>query len=442
MIETIIKREILEYLKSSKFVIGLCLTVLLITISTIINIDDFQQRRQDYLDASKDAERRFRVEIFREPKVLSALVQGKDHKLGNRLEYSYMNLPMRPSGYMGFSSQHYRFFSGFSSVDYAFVVRVLLSLIVIFLAYNSISEEKTRGTLKLTLSNHLPRDQLLMGKFLGGLFVILGSLIIATLVALIILLIHPAIEITNLVFLQILGMFGISVLYLICFYTITLCVSVVFNRPAIALMILLQIWIFLIVIYPNLGIIISKQLIKMPTTEEIAQRKQVLFQPYQEEFRKTRDAFSQMVRSGQSDMEIQVKNVELNAKKTEIEHQVDIDFSNRLSHQMRVARNISMLSPAILYDRIMQRFAHTDIEEFEYFMLGVERSWHEYVELYKLRYTDREAYRKEKVPEFSYPSESLQKSFLMTLPQWIIMFLFSVVFFMLSYVKFLRKDVR
>jgi len=53
MIVTIIKREILEYLKSSKLLIGLSLTVILITISTIINIGDFQQRRQDYLDARK-----------------------------------------------------------------------------------------------------------------------------------------------------------------------------------------------------------------------------------------------------------------------------------------------------------------------------------------------------------------------------------------------------
>ena len=104
MIVTIIKREILEYLKSSKLLIGLSLTVILITISTIINIGDFQQRRQDYLDASKNAERSFRVEIFREPKVLSTLVRGKDRKLGSRLEFNYMNLPIRTSGYMGYAS--------------------------------------------------------------------------------------------------------------------------------------------------------------------------------------------------------------------------------------------------------------------------------------------------------------------------------------------------
>gem|GEM_PF-3676914 len=293
----------------------------------------------------------------------------------------------------------------------------------------------------MTLSNRLPKDQLLLGKFLGGLFVIFGSLIISTLVAMFIMLIHPTITVTNSALIRILCMFTISALYLVCFYTITLFVSVAVNRPAISLMILLQIWIFLIVIYPNLGIIISKQLVKLPTTEELSDRKRAVFEPYQEEYKKNRDAFSQMVRSGQRNREIQLKNVELSAKMTELYHQVDVDFSNRLTQQMRVAQNISMFSPAVLYDMIMQRFACTDIKEFDSFMQGVERSWYKYVERYKLRYTDIEAYRKEKIPEFSYPSESLGKSLVATLPQWLITFLVSMVILTLFIPKILSLSV-
>ena len=45
MLVVVIKREIFEYLKSSKFLIGLLLTVILISLSTVINIGDYQQRR-------------------------------------------------------------------------------------------------------------------------------------------------------------------------------------------------------------------------------------------------------------------------------------------------------------------------------------------------------------------------------------------------------------
>ena len=179
MLGIIVKREMQEYLRSSKFLIGFLITVILITISTIININDYKQRNQDYLDAKREmSEKSFRVTIYRQPQILSTLIQGKDRKLGNRIEVNYMNIPARTSGYMGeHTSQHHRYLAGFSAVDFAFVVRVILSLMVIFLAYNVISEEKTNGTLKLMLANRLPRDQLLLGKFLGGLFVIFGSLI-------------------------------------------------------------------------------------------------------------------------------------------------------------------------------------------------------------------------------------------------------------------------
>lgn len=444
MLPTIMKREILEYLKSSKFLIGLVLTVILITISTIINIGDYEQRRQDYLDAKENAERAFRYEVFRKPEVLSTLVQGKDRKLGNRLQFSYMDLPIRTSGYMGFSSYHDRFFSSFDAVDYAFVVRVVLSLLVIFLAYNSISEEKTNGTLKLTVSNQIPRDQLLLGKLLGGLFVILSSLIIATLLALIIMLVNPLITVTGAILLRIGLMFVVSALYLLCFYMITLFVSVVVNKPALSLMILLQVWVFLIVIYPNLSVILSKQIVKLPSPERLVESKRSVFQEYEAEYNKTRDDFREMVVSGKHDDAITLKNVEMNAIRTERWHQVDVDFSNQLTRQARVARQISTLSPAVLYDRIMTKLAGTDIDAFERFIRGIEVEWREYIELFKLRYTDIKAYRQKSADkqEFTISSEPIVQSFVTTLPNWILMFMISVVFLLLSYVSFLRKDVR
>jgi len=442
MLRTIILREILEYLKSTKFIIGLVLTVVLITMSTFINISDYQQRQQDYHDAQKEGEKAFRYDVFREPEVLSTLVQGKDRILGNKLTFSYMNIPMRTSGYMGYFSQHESFFSGFSSVDFAFVVRVVLSLLVIFLAYNSISEEKTGGTLKLTLSNRLPRDQLLLGKFLGGLFVILGSLTLASLIAVLILVFHPAVQVTGSVLLRIICMFGASVLYLVCFYTITLFVSVAVNRPAISLMILLQIWIFLIVIYPNLSVILSKQWVKLPSAEEIAEQKRAATQPDEEEFQRIRDAFNKMVYSGERNAQVTLQNIEINAKLTELRHQVDMAYSNRLTQQVRTAQTLSLLSPAVLYDMVMQRFSKTNIEEYDNFLKGVKEAWNTYIRFFKLRYTDIEAYRNETRPEFEYPSESMGRNFTATLPQWIILFLFSVLFFTLGYVNFIRKDVR
>jgi ABC-type transport system involved in multi-copper enzyme maturation permease subunit len=48
MIGVIMKREILKYLKSEKFLIGLTVTLAIAVVATVINIRDFEQRQQDY----------------------------------------------------------------------------------------------------------------------------------------------------------------------------------------------------------------------------------------------------------------------------------------------------------------------------------------------------------------------------------------------------------
>jgi ABC-type transport system involved in multi-copper enzyme maturation permease subunit len=443
MLKAIVQREILEYLMSSKFLIGLGLAIALVGMSTFINIGDYQQRQQDYLDAVQNLEGQgIGVQIFRKPQILSTLVQGRDRELGSRIEINYLHLPIQTSGYMGeFASQHHRYVSGFTSVDFAFVVRVVMSLMVIFLAYNSIAEERVQGTLRLTLANPLPRGHLLLGKFLGGLFVVLGSLTIATLVAVLVLVLHPAISVNRDTSIRILGMWGISALYLGAFFTLSLMISTIFNRPSVALLVLLQVWVVIIVIYPNVSVILSQHIVKLPSNEEIGDRKRAVFESHEREFKENRDAFIKMVRSGNMDMELSKKNFELNAQRTELYYRVDNEYSQQLTHQMRVAQNIAICSPSVLLNGAMQRLAGTDIREFNNFMEGVRRHWDKYIERWALRYTDFKQYQEAKLPEFGYVVQSAGECIAQTLHQWIILFLLSVIFFVTAHMVFVKRDI-
>jgi len=443
MLKAIVQREILEYLQSSRFLIGLSLTLVLVGMSTFVNIVDYSQRRQDYLDAQQNLkESGFRLDLFRKPQILGILAQGKDREVGSRITVNYLNIPMQTTGYMGASaSQHHRYQSGFASVDFAFIVRVVLSLMVVFLAYNSIAEERTQGTLKLALANNLPRGQILLGKCLGGIFVILSTLTIATLVAVLILVLHPGTSLDSDAFLCILGIWGISALYLGVFFTLSLLVSTFVSRPAMALLILLQVWIIVIVILPNVSVLLSEHVTKLPGSRELNDQKRALFAPYEQEHQEIREAFHKMVESGERDEALQLKNVELNAKRTELHHQINKQHSQALTRQRQVAQTMALFSPSVLYDVVMQRLAHTDMREYDAFMEGVERHWHKYVERSKLRYTDREASKQYKMPEFMYTSQNAGQNIVSTLAQWIILFLLSVVFFVVAHVVFVRKDV-
>jgi ABC-type transport system involved in multi-copper enzyme maturation permease subunit len=443
MLKAIIQREILEYLMSSKFLIGLGLTVVLVCMSTSINIGDYQQRQQDYLDAINNFEtlNKNDVLIFRKPQVLSTLVQGEDRELGSRIKINISKLPIQTSGYMGYISQHHRYVSGFTSVDFAFVVRVVLSLMVIFLAYNSIAEERVQGTLRLTLANSLSRGHMLLGKFLGGLFVVLALLTIATFVAVLVLVLHPAISVSWDMSLRILAMWTISALYLGAFFTLSLMISTIFNRPSIALLVLLQIWIILIVVYPNVGNIASQYVVKLPSHEELRDRKRAIFEPYERQYNEAQEALNKSIKEPTYTSEHIQKKFEAEAHRTELLNCVDNEYSQQLTHQVRLAQNIAILSPSVLFSGVMQRLAGTDIREFDSFMEGVKRHWHKSSERYILQFSDHEAYDKSELPEFTYNVQIAVECIAQTLHQWIILFLLSVIFFVTAHMVFIKKNI-
>jgi ABC-type transport system involved in multi-copper enzyme maturation permease subunit len=445
MLKTIIGREVLEYLKSAKFLIGLGITLVLAAGSAVINVQDYKQRRQDYQAAVQEMKSdRFYIRLYRPPQVLSTLIQGKDRKLGNSLTLTYLNLPARTSGYMGGGqSQHHRFISGFAAVDLAFIVRVVLSLLVIFIAYNAVSEEKSQGTLKLVLSNRVPRDQLLLGKFLGGWLVILGSLLVSVLVSVIIVLAHSFVSFGTGEWTRLLCFIGLSVLYLTAFYAVSLFVSVLTNRPSASLLVLLQVWVFLIVIYPNLGVVAASNLVKLPSAEQLARQRGAAFQPYEAEQKKVQEAFGQAVNSGQTvPKEVGLRNVELWALRADLGHQVDEQFGRRLAAQAGLARVLSGLSPAVLFDQAAERYARTGLAEYDRFMREVYRYWQQHVERNKLRYSDAEAAKKAPAIEFRPQVESTSDALAATwLPAFLLAFI-GLACFALGHVAFLKKDVR
>ena len=442
MIGTIAKREILDYLKSAKFQIGLIVTLIVAVVATAINIQDFKMRQQDYAAAREEMKgNKFEVLIYRPPQVLSILVQGKDRTLGNKASLTTLRIPDRLTGYMGYrASARQRSLSGFGSVDFAFVVRIVLSLMVVFLAYSAIAEEKSSGTLKLALANSVPRHHLLLGKALAGLAVVLGSLLIASAAAVLMMIVHPFVVLTGSDMMRILSLVIASALYLVFVYVLSLLVSVIARRPAGALMVLLQIWIFLVAIYPHLGVDIAENFFRLPSDRELSATKQAAFKPYEAEFNKVRDAY---LYKGDRSPATGRRYLELQALESQKFHEVDQEFGRQMTRQMRFAQNLCLLSPAVLFDQMAGRFARTGMDEYERFMQGLTRYWQtKYLDLQKLRYEDVKAYQKAEVPAFDYPAEKNAESLIATIPQTLLLGLLSLVLFASAYAAFLRKDIR
>ena len=392
MITTIIKREILDYLKSLKFLIGLGLTVVLMTLSTVINVRDYVRRHQDYLDATKEyaadpSSHYNKVLIFRPPQTLSILAQGKDRLLGNKLEFDSMqeDVPLRPSGYLDDNERmHFRFISGFQAVDFAFMVRILMSLMVIFLAYNAVCGEKAQGTLRAALANNLPRDELLTGKFIAGVLVVFGFFLFSSALTFLVLLLNPSISLSGADMVRILGILGLSFLYLVFFFSLSLLASVVIDRPPLALMFLLQLWIVIVVLYPNLGIGLADTFYPLPEEKDLRWRKEEAVAALNMERMNLRmELYNSKNKSDETYKEKDERVKKLAQEISDKRLAIDQEYIRKTNRQVQLAQTLTILSPAVLYDSTVERLARTGIAEFERFMEGAYRTKKGYDEMWE-----------------------------------------------------------
>jgi ABC-type transport system involved in multi-copper enzyme maturation permease subunit len=439
MIGTIAKREFLESLKSAKFLIGLLITLAIAAGSTVINVQDYASRHQNYLDAQKELKsNNFQVNVFREPHVLSALVRGKDRDLGDMAKISVMDAPSRLTGYMDEKKPKFPSLIRFSAVDFAFLVRVVMSLLVIFLAYNSISEEKANGTLKLAMANALPRDTFLLGKLLSGLAAVIGSLAIAATLVLIIMAVHPLISLTGAEAVRIVAIMGASALYLAVFYALGVFISVKTDRPAVSLMVLLQAWIFIVIIYPNLSVIVAENVRPLPSEETLLQQRSAIYQKYKPDIDRANAGLNKPDRT-RDDL---YRFNEAWSKVSTDNAKLDQDFSRRQTQQMKTAELLSILSPAALYDQVVNRLSRTDVREYDRFMESVGRMREKHVERSLLSSKDPEAAKKIPRPELETIPDSPGEALASLWPQGVLLAFMTLVFFALAYTSFLRKDLR
>ena len=445
MIWTIAKREFLEYLKSLRFLTGFLVTIVLVALSTLINTRDYSERLSDYSAARKEmAGDSYPLIVYRPPEVLSTLVQGLDRTIGNRADIQPNMNPVRTSGYMvNYASQHHRFVAGFSTVDFSFVVRIILSLMVIFLAYNAVAGEKSAGTLRLILSNPVPRYSILLGKIAGGLMLVLVSLLAAMIVALLILVTNPAVALSGSDWIRIGGMGIVSTLYLVTIFALSICISVIVDRPSTSLLILLQAWILLVILYPAGSLIVAEQWHVLPSDDEIEGRKKAAFQPFENEYKDVQKAFSDSLRkTAHVPRELNLRRHDADVAQGRLFHGVDIAVAAEQNEQLRLAESIAVLSPAALYDQTMVRLARTGAEEFDSFIGGVGRTWEEYIGVVRSGIANPEARKMLHNPEFHAQREADDVSFLAALPQVIVLLFLLLIPFMTADAKFNAKDVR
>ncbi len=497
MIWKIAKKEFLLNLMTFKFAMGTILCMVLMAVFVPILAKDYQQRLKIYNDniARNEAElRKVKVyknitpTIYRLPALLSVFSAGLEKQLGDSARIELGSIPEVDAAPTGDNL----YLSIFTVLDASLILKIVLSLLAILIAYDSISGEKERGTLRLVLANRTARHQVLLGKLLAGIVTLIVPATIAFVVGILIVELSPMADLTWSDWTRIGLMYLASLIFISAMYNIGLLFSCLANRPAISLILGLFFWVVCVVVIPNGSLYVATRIQplepKAKTDERIASLRSELRKLWIDAL-----IVAQRNRSpSQSDVEGAFGNgytkgwntdfFERQQELNPVGEPLKIKYANRIWDvkssylksiwkQRQLANNFSRISLIFSYENVTSVLAGTDLSSFQYFANRAKTYRSQIIEYIRSRtdnfrsssywtpfskeYASDYGEGKKEAPDIAdHPRLNLEdlppciyrldlaESVRRAIPDLALLVFANVLFFALSFVAFMKGDVR
>ena len=469
MLRDIIKKEIQDTIMSPRFVFTFLLCTILILLAVYTGINNYQAELKEHSAAvalnKKNLESQqayaqlagLGTKVNRKPQVLSTIVSGIWEAVGR---VATVNIAYDPNMTESKYSSN-PIFAVFGPLDLSFIVKIVLSLFAILFTYDAIVGEKERGTLKLTLSNKVPRDRLILGKAIGGFISLLIPLVIPMVIGLLLLMVYPNVSLLGGDWLRIAMIFLMFLLYLSVFFTLGLFISARTSRSSTSFLLLLFIWVTFVTVIPKAAVMIAGQIRPIPSVHEITAQKDAYLQEIQKEaFTEQNRYFKENPRPDdpeerkQWEKEIQEWAEEFRGELTEkIDENnaaIERDYQSKMSQQQKLAENLSRISPASALMFSSMSLARTGVNEHDRFLNSVKAYKPIFTKWVNTKLKEDQFLQEGKqtkldlsdMPQHEFIPEGLGDSFKRVVPDIILMIFLIILFFVGAYVSFLRYDVR
>jgi ABC-type transport system involved in multi-copper enzyme maturation permease subunit len=463
MLKLIVRKEILEQILSIRFAILTTLAVLLVPFSIYINYRYYQLRRQtaEQLDILTRQDNRRPYMIFRDelserfkviypPSSLSVLAAGLEPDMP--LYISVTSTGTKPS--VTSSSQSLGV-SLFGYLDALFVVEVVFGLLAVLLTFDALTAEREHGTLKLMMANSIPRDTIILGKYLGSYLVLVGALMIGMLLGLITLSLLGFLT-TQLVLRSGLA-FGMFMLYLSVLCCLGLFVSTSTRSSQTALVVGILLWGFWILVWPKVGYMVAEFSYPVPSPHEVYLEKQLVREDLErqkgEELEAGEGKFYRWVGDARY-KSFRIPIAQRYEKKIkEALMKIDREYDRAKRRQEYMGHLLSRLSPAACLRYAVTNVTDTGIIRRDAYLLVVknyastlEDGIFRHVWIDKTKENVQGGSDGLELPMALYPVPQaivtrVQTIGISILPDVAILVLLNIIFFMVAYVRFLRYNV-
>ena len=462
----IAKRELYDNLNSLRFALATVLLLGLMLTNAVVHLREQPARIQRYLTSVTDARNALEAradslyelaqkgpgKIYKKPSPLHFCAEGGDPFLSGAVEahhyfWEYGNLKsfwqMR---YPAATPNLTNIRPDVTTIDWAFVIGYVLSLIALLFTFDSVAGERERGTLRLILANSVPRHTVLVGKFLGALMSISIPFALAVLINLLVLSTSSTVYLGADAWGRLGIIFFIALLYTCLFLALGLLVSTRVQRSAVSLVILLLTWVTLVVFMPSVLALIASGFSSPMSNDELRIRHKQINDKHRTEY--------QRIFSTPNSEPLYAGSKYVTQEAAEQERLVEERLNEQVS-QVQYARSITRISPTAVLQHLLESFAGTGFERHLQFLENAQRYAQEYrkfvvdadrgdpASLHLMgvrRAMSQKPVSPESIPIFE-DTISLSKDFNAAAIDLLLLMLFFVVLLSGAYLAFVRVEV-
>lgn len=465
MLKIIIKKEILESIFTAKFVVTFIICSILILLSVFTGLSTYKDDIKEYNEAVAFNEKNLQlspnyqalatsgIKLNKKPEILSILSTGIENNIGRVVQVNLANDP--DSVKSKYSTDPIQ--SVFGQLDFTFIVLTILSLFAILFTYDAVSGERQDGTLKLSISYPVTLYKLIFGKIIGRYFVLIITLSVPIVLSLIIIIIYPDIYLNSDDWLRIIMIFVSYLLYLSVFFSLGLFISTITKQSSSSLLLLLFIWILIVMVIPKSSILIAKKFKPTKSSHEITALKDGYLQEIQAEApRLVRKWMNENRNLKTIDSELYNKEFQVYAENLQKELTHDIEKKNseiessyqlEKSAQMKLAIQLTRISPASLLTFSCMRLAKTGINENQRYINSVKS----YKPYFSEWINDKILVKNiddlitsnldvDTMPRHQFTPEDFKTSLNAVLVNLALMLFYFILFFIATFVSFIKYD--
>jgi ABC-type transport system involved in multi-copper enzyme maturation permease subunit len=475
MLGTITKKEIQNNILSFRFLFTFILLVMIVAFTVFILTNDYVKKVEEYSRRQIEIENYMKkyahfnrinpiLRPSQPPIAFYSLIRGLSAD-NNIEEFDNDALPAM-----------------FPLIDLTFIVTIILSLISLLFSYDSISGEKEDGTLKLMLSNNVPRSKIILGKIIGGILTLLISFLFSLIIGLLIINFNSRVLWTGIDWLALCLIVLGSFLYVTVFYCIGIFISSLHHSSSSSIMTSLFVWVLLVLIIPNLSPYIASFIIKTPSRIEVEREvsrltgierdklgRKLSQEKEYEIYRKypfleaghTQTEIQRLISENpiykkayqELKREIQKAWDKANQIQEEKADAIERELIRKEESQTRLSVIISMISPLSDFTYLATDLSSTGLRNMNYFSQIVIK-WEENFDDYRTKKIA--ALEKENStadwwnipvemsdrPIFQYKQESLINRLKASFHYYAVLILFNLIFFTAAYFSFIKYDAR